>query len=271
MSESLVALSGSSSEIGKAVASELRNRGYTVHALTRRNAEEGQEFDLNSSSPVDYPPKCIALIHIAWDWGANPDKNRQINVENASKKIFEHKSSEIKTVLLSTMSVYSKSVSNYGSAKFELEKAFLNNNGSVVRAGIVFGGANTGILAQLKKISRLPICIHVGSYKNFHFSDLAGLAKALVDEVSKPNPSVSEYITKEKNSLHEILNLIDPTIKRIHFFVWPKAIELVSKSLRPFARVLPFRTDSLSALLPTRGQLGGPKPNLFESKAPKRL
>lgn len=86
MSESLVALSGSSSEIGKAVASELRNRGYTVHALTRRNAEEGQEFDLNSSSPVDYPPKCIALIHIAWDWDANPDKIVKLMLKTRRRK-----------------------------------------------------------------------------------------------------------------------------------------------------------------------------------------
>jgi dTDP-4-dehydrorhamnose reductase len=271
MSEPLVAVTGTGSEIGKAIVSELKSRGYSVLALTRKNSEIGQEFDLNSSSPIDYPHSCVALIHVAWDWEEHPSKALELNVRNASEKIFELKRHEIKTVLLSTMSVYSKDVSNYGKAKFQLENTFLTHSGSIVRAGIVFGGADRGILAQIKKISRLPICVHLGTHKGFYFSDLAGLAEVIVDRVSEPHPTVFEYRTHKEFSLHEILNLINPSNKRIHVKVGPLALRSIVKSLSVFARILPFRPDSLSALLPVRDSSIGQNFQIIEARVPSSL
>ena len=101
-----------------------------------------QEFDKNILKGMD------TVIHSAHSHTGRDDFN--LNIEGTKKWFFASKSSGVKTqIFITSYSAKSRSQSEYGRIKYELEKFFIQEKQPVVRPGLVIG--TEGIFSNMVK------------------------------------------------------------------------------------------------------------------------
>lgn len=245
-----IAVSGCSSSVGKAVLAECGRQGLEVIELKRGNGVHS--FDL--AKPITAQlPHLKAFIHIAWDWERGLDQARERNVSNLVPLLEELSSTGCKTVLLSTDSVHSRATSQYGSLKYELERETLSRGGSVLRAGFLWGSKLSGILKTLQKLGNLPaICLHLKPEHRFYFSNETEVAQELIRlALETQGGKIEKLSSPETVSLTKVSHVLRG--KRTTLFHLPVSVRLaisVGATLERLGFRLPFRLDSLKALLP---------------------
>lgn len=142
----IVAITGASSSIGQYLSNYLIRCGHRVIAVGR---QESFRWHLGEELPKGL--EADVLIHLAHD--------RKLSLEDnieAVRLILD--SFDGHFILLSSLSAHSKSKSIYGQSKFESESLFLETQGTVIRAGIVFGPRILGIHDLLQRFkSSMPI------------------------------------------------------------------------------------------------------------------
>ena len=245
-----IAVSGTSSSIGRAVVRELSEQGIEIAYLTRTGL--GERFDL--SDPIKLHAENLdAFIHLAWDWSESYAKGHRHNVENILPFLHSLATTDTKMVLLSSESASGIPESNYGKLKRELEQEFSTRGGTSIRAGLIWGSSISGIVATVARLSQVPFfCVHLDPDPNLFVSNETEIAKALVFEaVTRGAPhTVFSLKSKESIQLSKISHCCqDSTRKRLHLRIRVKNLVLIGEFMRKLHFKLPFRVDSLRSIL----------------------
>lgn len=245
-----IAVSGTSSSIGRAVISEISNQGIEIVYLNRTGL--GERFDL--ARPINLELESLdAFIHLAWDWSESYAQGHKHNIKNILPFLNSLAASKTKMVLLSSESASGIPGSGYGKLKRELEREFAIRGGSSVRAGLLWGSKMSGIVATVCRLSHLPFfCAHLNPDPSLFVSNEGEIAKALVFEAVSER--TSNPVLSLKSSEHIQLSKISHEYqgsnrKRLHLSFRARNLVLIGEFLRKLHLKLPFRVDSLRSLL----------------------
>lgn len=255
-----VAISGARSAIGRAVAAELERRDVTVVQLVRNASQPGDRthalggpISRNLLEGVD------ALVHLAWDWSATGAAAAATNLEGSAGLIRAAAAVGARPVLLSTFSAFAADLSEYGAAKAQLEAVVSAESGSSLRAGVIWGsGELAGILATISKLSTLPlVCAHISPDPTIFHSRIDSAAAALVDAALSESvgSSVALSASQEPVTLSAISHALNGGRRKIHLRLPGPALSRITVAIGRTRLPLPFRPDSLAAVL---GEPGGP-------------
>jgi len=164
-----IILTGGTSQIGKLLTYKLRQYGHQVIEIGRNKNNFWQ-----LGSPIPDVVKGEILIHLAHDRG------RSIEQSISDTRALLNGYSGF-PIFLSSTSAHANSYSNYGKSKFIMEQIFVENNGSVIKAGLICGSLKNRFLIEITKILRSCRCVilpYRGSSR-FFISD----ADTLVSEI----------------------------------------------------------------------------------------
>jgi dTDP-4-dehydrorhamnose reductase len=248
-----IAITGANSEVAQGLALELKSAGHQVLGLGRGSIFSSQ-FDLTTSTNV-LPSDIDVLIHLAWDWVSDESKAELRNISNLLPLIKQAHDRRIKLILLSTSSVQSRDVSNYGRLKFKLETEFGASGGSIVRAGLIWGSHLSGVLRSISRLAMVPfICLHTNSKETFSFSHIKDVAGAIMNQFENKESELVSCESTYRLSLDEISHLFRG--KNLTALNWHPSLTLKPKLAIWLIELLnrmgfhpSVRADSLKALL----------------------
>jgi nucleoside-diphosphate-sugar epimerase len=244
-----IGVTGASSGIGRATVVAIARQGHSPVPLVRVISEASDRpYDLSLVSLQRTLDGLDAVIHLAWDWSA-PSVSK-LNVEGGLRLARACRESGVVPVLLSTESASDAGPSRYGGQKRELEGSFADAGGTSLRAGIIWGMRSTGIVRTLISVARAPIpCVHLSPTAMFRHSEIDSVAEALAHGAAfSPTARVLSASSSDAVSLTEILHAARRGRCRAPMKVPRMWMGRAASTLDPFARVLPFRPDSLRAL-----------------------
>lgn len=248
-----VGLTGFSSVIGKKVSAFADKRGLSVSLLGRTfSRSDHRFFDLGSSINEEIFRDLTAVIHLAWDWADRGRTRTGVNINAGSQLASLSLKHGVRPVLLSTMSTLHRDVSTYGEDKFILEERFIEANGIVIRAGLVWGGEQTaGIVRQLHRIANLPFFVpHLRPTTQLHCSQIDELAQWLLEACS---PTWSRPLRVNGASigtydLNEVLSAMRRKSPSVPVLVPSGLIARIVKRLEQSRISLPISSDSFALL-----------------------
>ena len=112
-------------------------------------------------------------------------------------------------IFLSSMSAKRDSSSKYGRTKFGIEEYILEQNGVVIRSGIVWDRIQFGIFKKLNKIAKLPIILCPSNSKTlFRLTNLDDLVQCIKHHTFYPRTGVYFAISQQDYTLIELLKVI---------------------------------------------------------------
>lgn len=248
----LIGVTGSTSAIGKAVVQEAASRGLSTCALVRNpTGPSDRAYDLQTKATESLLDGLDCLIHLAWNWeeripGGKTNEEAGIELSELCAKL------GIRPVLLSTMSAFSGSESAYGSAKCGVEDAFAAASGVSLRAGLIWGGADTsGIVSTLVRLASLRyVCPHLVPDPQLYHSERQTLARLLVDSAIKQSSDPQTYIaaSEQSISLSAITHCINGSRRHIHLPISVRALTMGIRLTAICRLPLPIRADSLGGI-----------------------
>ena len=142
-----IILTGGTSQIGKLLIYKLRQHGYQVIEIGRN-----QDNYWQLGYPIPDPVKGEILIHLAHD------RSRSVEESISDTKALLNGYSGF-PIYLSSTSAHTNSCSNYGKSKFFAEQIFIENNGSVIKAGLICGSLKNRFLEAITKKLRDYRCV----------------------------------------------------------------------------------------------------------------
>lgn len=189
----LIAVTGASSNIGRAVVSELVDRGHEVVGLVRQPVRPRDvRYQLSDALDTAKLRGVKTFVHLAWDRGLRSETTNRIGIDQLI-----HAANEVdaKVILLSTLGAASPT-SRYTKSKSEAEEKVVDSGGTVLRVGLVKGEEPFGLDKALLRFSRFPLIIR--ELQSLESTDLAGLAHALVDFCVSERPGVFELVSPQE-------------------------------------------------------------------------
>lgn len=245
-----IAVSGTTSSIGRAVVKQCLSLGIEIVSLNRT----GSEINFNLANPIDFVLENIdAFIHLAWDWTDDEIESYRRNITNLLPFLDSLTSSGTNLVLLSSESANLKAGSNYGELKFQLEQEFSKRKGSSIRAGLLWGASLSGMVATICKLSKIKgICVHLIPDPSFSVSNESEIAMELVSQALKGHSSNSIMSLKSQSKvrLSDISHAFRGLGKSaVHLRVSVQLLVLIGSLMTKLGIELPFRVDSLRTLL----------------------
>jgi nucleoside-diphosphate-sugar epimerase len=197
VSHGRIAVTGVTGYVGSAVARAALAGGAELVALSRRpwsEAGEWRPYDLRGDPPPNLLAGIDVVVHCAYDLTV---KDRagivRVNVDGTARLIKLAAARGVRVCLISSMSAYEGTRQIYGQAKLASERAVLAAGGEAIRLGLVYGGANGGMLGSLTEAIHRPVVPLVcGSSHQFtvHVDDMA----AGVLKLTEPGVAVGEPV-----------------------------------------------------------------------------
>lgn len=135
-------ITGGTSYIGKSIKTYLIDNSHEVIEVGRTS-----EFEWALGQPLPKFESVDFLIHLAHDRTRSFTQNVQDVIELYSTY-------KGKSIFISTLSAHSESLSVYGRSKFAQERLVLQNEGVVLKLGLVTGDGAEGVLQLLLNIVR---------------------------------------------------------------------------------------------------------------------
>lgn len=192
-----IAVTGSNGYVGGVILRYLQQTGSEIIELRRvRDREQPADnvvpFSLGET-PVDARLRsCDVLVHCAYDLSAirwNDVEER--NIEGSRRLFSAAENLGIKRlILISSISAFDESASQYGRAKIAIEKLAQGFNGVIVRPGLVYGESPGGMMGTLRRfVTRLPVVPVIGGAQEMflvHQDDLAEMIRRLTHESHVP-------------------------------------------------------------------------------------
>jgi nucleoside-diphosphate-sugar epimerase len=155
-----VAVTGANGYVGGAVAGALADAGHRVVALTRTPDPrfEHREYALAAPLSGDLLAGVDVVVHCAYDWAPTAwDEIVRVNIEGTRALVDASLAAGARFILISSVSAFEGTRQKYGRAKLACERLTLAADGTVVRLGTVYGGANGGMFGLLLRLARLPV------------------------------------------------------------------------------------------------------------------
>jgi nucleoside-diphosphate-sugar epimerase len=254
------AITGANGYLGNAIAEALGSAGWTTTALVRRPETLdgvahrfvlGEAVDPKSFSDVD------ALIHCAWSF--SPDSGEdyfKVNVQGTQKLFDAAKDAGVENIIfISSMSAHPGCRSNYGRAKLECEEVALNAGAAVIRPGLVWGGAGSGLHGAIESATRrLPVVpVLAGDLHGLYMCHVEDLAKCICDLVGEDDFSSALHVAADKTpwTMRDLAAQIAGVAGKTRIFL-PISWGLVwfgLRSLEAIGMKLSFRSDSVLGLV----------------------
>ena len=147
-----IAITGANGFLGSALTSWFLSGGYNVIALVRSVPKQQQSnvkyvrFDLANGSCSENKIDADVLIHTAYIPGTDANAfEHNVAGTRALMKLF---SPSVLKIFISSISADPDSKAIYGRQKAEIEKIFLQDNGTAIRPGLILG--NGGVFGKMK-------------------------------------------------------------------------------------------------------------------------
>ncbi len=239
--------------MGTRLCRALQDAGHPVIALSRSPVAgyENRPYELAAPVADELLHDADAVIHCAYDLSLTDSQAIATrNVEGAASLARAADRTGTRPLLVSSMSAYPGTTQIYGRAKLAAESAFLQAGGEAVRPGLVWGGAEGGMIGTLKRLASLPIVprFRKGTYQFLvHVDDMvSGLVRLL------GQPRVGEPLGlahPEPVSFEEIVQGLNGGRRPVLVPVpWQAAYGALRAAERAGVR-LPARADSVLGLV----------------------
>ena len=197
MSHQRIAVTGVTGYVGNAVARAALTNGNELVALSRRPWREGGEwrlYDLRDDPPSNLLAGVDVVVHCAYDLTLRRRADiRRVNVEGTARLIDLATTQGVHVRLISSMSAYEGTAQVYGQAKLASERAALSAGGEAIRLGLVYGGANDGMIGSLTKAVDRPI-VPVVCARSRQFTVHVDDMTAGVLKLAEPGAAVGEPV-----------------------------------------------------------------------------
>lgn len=140
---------GSKNSIYRSLFNKLIANGHEVFKTVRDREQDDLHFDIDKVTSWKSFKNVDLIIYTSWKM--NP-RSKLVATKNvmAAKAILEF-NRDIPLIFISSMSANPESVSEYGRAKYEVEKAFLKHNKYVIKPGILYDPVSNIILGTVGK------------------------------------------------------------------------------------------------------------------------
>jgi nucleoside-diphosphate-sugar epimerase len=154
MSAPVIVITGANGFIGSAAAAYFSARGFSVVTAGRKPHAKGYphlhfNIEEENSTPLQLPAGTTVLLHAAFVTAQQSKRAYELNVNSTNRLLQAAKQAGVtQFIFLSSLSAHSGAVSVYGKQKLACEKLVLEQNGVVVRPGLVIG--NGGLFAQMQ-------------------------------------------------------------------------------------------------------------------------
>lgn len=256
MSHERIAVTGVTGYVGSAVARAALTNGNELVALSRRPWREGGEwrfYDLHEDPPSNLLAGVDVVVHCAYDLTLRRRADIcRVNVEGTARLIDRATTQGVHVCLISSMSAYEGTRQLYGQAKLASERAALAAGGEAIRLGLVYGGANDGVIGSLRRVVERPVVPLVCARSHqftVHVDDMtAGVLK-----LTEPGVAVGEPVGlahPEPVRFDRLLQDLAKTAGREPVFLrlpwWP--IYGAMRLAEAFGIGLSLRADSLLGL-----------------------
>lgn len=248
----IVGVTGASSGIGARVIRALRLQGHTAITLGRHAGAEERPYDLGR--PVDDAAVrgLDAVIHLAWSWSeSRPGSSFNVDAGTALAEACGREG--VRPVLLSTFSAFSAATSQYGASKAAVEDAVTRVGGTSLRAGLIWGGSPSGIVATLATLASVPLLRpRLLPDPTMRHSERDALAAALVSAADPQSaPGTRLAASHEGVRLSSLLDALRGTRRGVPLPVPVRPVRFAASAAERLRIPLPFRADSLAALAPS--------------------
>jgi nucleoside-diphosphate-sugar epimerase len=254
----MIGVTGANGYVGGRIITHLRASGIEAIALVRRPSTAdalARRYELGEPIERSLLDGIETVVHAAYDASAQGSDIRARNVTGSLPLLEGLHGRGGRMLMVSSMSSFEGTHSQYGRAKLELERAVLDRDGIVLRPGLVFGAAAGGLFgAMVRALSTrgLVPMIGGGSQRLFvtHDEHLAELVVALIAgraEAAGPLFAAHESPT----TLRAIAEQIARTggHRLVVVALPPTLVALGLRSAEIAGIPLPFRSDSLRSLL----------------------
>jgi nucleoside-diphosphate-sugar epimerase len=148
-------ITGATGFIGSHLASHFAARDWNVIALVRHIPQKPATnilysfHDLLSNHPAEIPDDIDVFIHAGYIPQEKENDALKENTQAASLLLRSLEDKNVKQkIFLSSLSADENALSVYGKQKAAIEKLFLKQNGTVIRAGLVLGDG--GLFASMR-------------------------------------------------------------------------------------------------------------------------
>ena len=222
----MFAITGATSEIGKALSDQLMKRGISYYALSRRPVDGSfQQFALGDECKLLEGTRFV--VHLAWDRGPQASS---LNVPGTHEVCRTAEHIGAKVILLSSVAVARPS-SAYALQKLRCEQLVLESGGSVIRAGLVWGNRLSGVLLSLCRLAHFGVRLKPADIQMQH-SEVNALANVLIESSRTRQELIGGY-SPESLPLSEVLQCLHPRTRGIGLRV---------QQLSRFASILTVRS-----------------------------
>lgn len=216
-------------------------------------------WSLGQSLPIGSLTEKTVLIHCAWDMKTYDQKCLQTTNVTGSLHLFEQakKLGVRDFIFLSTLSAFDGTASFYGQTKLQVEKWVLQNDGVVIRPGLIWGG-DSGLVQTLKKVlTKIPLVFVPGAACQLylcHKDDLASLICRIV-ALKTAGPSLDRKILAAANPRSwKFIDLLKELARQNHkrpvLVPIPWQVPYLFLRLAELLHLrLPFKSDSLLGML----------------------
>jgi nucleoside-diphosphate-sugar epimerase len=254
----MIAVTGASGYVGGRILSYLHANGIDAVAFVRRPAPDdkrARHYVLGGLLDGSLLDGVEMVVHAAYDISVQGADIQTVNVSGSLPLLDGLAERGGRMLMISSLSAFESTPSQYGRSKLELERAVLQHDGIVLRPGLVFGVGAGGLFgAMVRALSRHAVVpmIGCGGQRLFvtHDEHLSKLVAAIATDESRPNgplfaahevPTTLRTIAEQVAQAHR---------RRLRFAPMPPALVQFALRCAETARVeLPFRSDSLRSLL----------------------
>jgi nucleoside-diphosphate-sugar epimerase len=254
----MIGVTGANGYVGGRIIAHLRASGVEAIALVRRPPPGdplARRYELGKPLEGSLLDGIQTVVHAAYDASAQGPDIRAQNVTGSLPLLEGLHERGGRMLLLSSMSAFEGTRSQYGQGKLELERAVLERDGIVLRPGLVFGAGAGGLFgAMVRALSRRALVpmIGGGSQRLFvtHDEQLAELIGALIAgraDAAGPIFAAHESPTTLRGIAEQIARAGGHRLVVIP--LPPTLVALGLRSAEIAGIPLPFRSDSLRSLL----------------------
>ena len=196
-----ILVTGASGYVGSRLVALLAGQGYRVHALMRKPetsfhhpAVRAYHYDLNSAPNIDAFTDVDSVVHAAANMGSAQALSEAAEVGAAQRLVEQAKSCGVrKIVFISSQTAHPDAGNRYARIKWAIERIVLaEENGVVVRPGLVYGGCEKGLFSVLssltKRVPCIPAFFPTPSIQPIHIDDLVSAILNILKETRMTLP-----------------------------------------------------------------------------------